>query len=141
MRLIEGQIEKAITLLTLAQQSDPEASPLNEEKVRMILTDRVHDPKTFIAVNRDVTAIIMLIVADDWFSTKPIIDEVVFFSTTQGSGFRLLKEAKKWVEGWGDSIGCAYFSTTTENEKVDNMLERFGLQKVGTKFKFNRGEG
>jgi len=71
---------------------------------------------------------------------KKCIKDLVFYSKTPGSGFRLLKEAKTWVDGWGDSVYNAYLGTSTSNDKIDDMYERWGMKKIGSQFVFERGE-
>jgi len=140
MRMDYYQIDKALDLLEKAQPNFEAVPKVNRYKVEQFFMDRIEDPKTFIGVNKDVTAILILEVGHDYFSTAQSIRDIVFYSETTGSGFRLLKEAKQWVEAWGDSVHAAYFGTSLSNGATDKMLERTGLVKIGTQFKFKLGD-
>lgn len=140
MRISNEQIEQAIELLDRAQKIHKEAPPVCKPKVRKWLQFNVENPKVLIAVNKEVTAILVLAIGPDYFSTKKIINDLVFYSETAGSGFRLLKEGQEWVKSWGDSVHGAYFGTSNSDDKVDKMIERFGMRKIGSQYAFNIGE-
>ena len=111
---------------------------VNVVKISNWLKENVDNPKVYIGVNKDVSAILILMKTPDLFSYKDMIRDLVFYSTSTGAGFRLLKEGQKWVNKWGKSVYEAYLTTSQSTEEVDDMLERFGMIKMGSQFKFNR---
>lgn len=137
MRLKSNQIEKVLKLLEYGQKEHADRLPeLNLDKIEAFLEYGVYDPKVFIGVNKDVTAILILMVSPDMFSNRQSIKDVVWYSKGRGEGLKLLREAKKWVEGWGDSVYDSFLSTSMNDERADKLIGKLGLTKVGTVFSF-----
>ena len=140
MQVKPKHITQCIELLKEAKKEHPEMPLIYEPKLKKNLTMLMNDPKAYVGVNKDVSAILVLVLTEDFFSLQRCVKDLVFYSKTPGAGFRLLKEAQKWIEGWGESVYAAYLGTSTGGEDVDKMYERFGLERIGTQFKFKRGE-
>jgi len=139
MEFHSGQLEGVLKLLK--EGAEVQGLPgVNVGKVSTFLIENETNPRVFIGVNKDVTAILILVKTPDIFSYKEVIRDLVFYSTNAGAGFRLLKEGQKWVNKWGKSVYEAYLTTSQNIEEVDDMLERFGMIKMGSQFKFNMGE-
>lgn len=140
MKLIPEQSEKLLDLLDTLQEVHPEAPKMHRGKVGLFIKLNMDNPKVLMLVNKDVTATLVLMVHPDLFSIQQQITDLVFYSQTAGAGFRLLKEAQKWVDGWGKGVYCSFLSTSSSTPEVDEMIERSGLIKIGTQFKFRTGE-
>jgi len=140
MKLENNQIEDAVKLLERGQALHPDKVPPVFPK-RLDNFFRLHlvDPKTIILVNKDVTAIIILMVVHDAFSYTQSIKDLVWYSESAGEGVKLLKEARKWVEDWGGSIHTAYLSTSLNDKRAEMLIENMGLERIGTVYKF-KGE-
>ena len=129
--------DKLVELLREHQAQDAKGY-FSERKVRLMIDREVDNPKSLILVNKQITSVLVLMVVPSHFSTQSNIQEVCFYSKTAGSGFRLLKEAKEWIDKWGDGIlYSAFISTGTE--ETNKMLERFGMKQIGVMFDM-RGE-
>jgi len=113
---------------------------INIPKVSRWLLENEHNPRVFIGVNKSVTALFVLIKAPDTFSYTEIIRDLVFYSNTPGAGFRLLKEGEQWIHKWGKSVHKAYLTTSQNTEEVDIMLEKYGMNKIGSQFEFKLGD-
>jgi len=85
--------EEAFQLLKRAHKADGLAKTFSEGKVRRLLDDSFSNPKVLVLVNKDVTAILIWMLIPSTFSYKCNIHEIVFYSESAGSGFRLLKES------------------------------------------------
>ena len=128
MRFDIKDLDKLVVLLKKHYEDDNPIAPFSERKVRFMLEQEWNNPKTYIAVNEQMTAVLIFKIVPVVFSTAQQIQEVCFYSESAGSGFRLLKEAQKWVNNWGmDKI-----FVSTGNDKVNKMLERFGMKQVGS---------
>jgi len=130
MRMEAEQIDKVVELMK-EYHSHAAHGTFSERKVRLFLNNEVDNPKTYIAVNKDVTAILIYTIVPSPFSTQPLLQAVCFYSRTAGAGFRLLKESEKWIEKWNDIFEYKLFLTTGA-EKAEPMLERYGMKKIGT---------
>lgn len=140
MLLKENQIEDAVQLLVHGQKLHPDrVPPVFPKRLANFFAMHRLDPKTLILVNEDVTAILVLMVVHDVFSYTQSIKDLVWYSESPGAGIKLLKEAKKWVGEWGGSVHSSYLSTSLNDERAEMLIERMGLEKIGTVFKF-RGE-
>lgn len=132
MRFKLEQMDSLVELMKEHQARDAKGS-FSERKVRLLLEREVDNPKTLILVNKTMTAVLVLMVVPSHFSTQQNIQEACFYSKTAGSGFRLLKEAKEWIDRWGDGIlNSTFVSTGTED--TNKMLERFGMKQMGVVF-------
>lgn len=137
MKLKSNQIPKLVELLESGREKNSDVIPrIDKDKLETFLQYGVFDPKTLIAVNKDVTAVLILRVMPDLFSNRQSIKDLVWYSENPGQGVRLLKEAKEWVDAWGDSVYNAFLSTTMNDERADKLIERVGLIKIGTTFSF-----
>jgi len=140
MKLREEQAGKLLDLLDRLQEVHPEAPKMHRGKVSRFIKFNMDNPKVLMLVNKEVTATLVLMVHQDAFSIQQQITDLVFYSETTGGGFRLLKEAQKWVDGWGKGVYCPFLSTSSSRPDVDDMIGRSGLIKIGTQFKFRTGE-
>jgi len=137
MRMTAEQIDKVIELMDRAKAEYKNRVPsFNEVAFRSFLEESTWNPKMLVLTNKDVTAILALMVMPHPFTHTQLIKDIVWYSETAGAGVRLLKEAKIWVDEWGDSVFDAYLSTSMNDEKVDEMIQRIGLTKVGSQFSF-----
>jgi len=126
--------EEAFQLLKRAHKADGLAKTFSEGKVRRLLDDSFSNPKVLVLVNKDVTAILIWMLIPSTFSYKCNIHEIVFYSESAGSGFRLLKESEEWLNSWGSSVEHISLTTTSRDERVDEMIEKFGWTNVGSQF-------
>ena len=129
MKLHYTQIENYISLLEEHHRLNAKGS-FSERKVRKLILDHLDDPKVLMLTNKDVTALLIFQVVPSHFTTQQNLQEVAFYSRTPGSGFRLLKEAKVWVDKWGDGLLYKTF-LSTGTEETNKMLERIGMKQIG----------
>ena len=140
MRLTYKDVDKAIALLQRGANKWDWLPEIHEGKLREYMMAHIENPKTYMGVNKDITAIIVLQVVPDVFSTRQSIKDLVWYSETRGCGVRVLKESRKWVEDWGDSVYEAYLSTSMNDERTDEMIGRMGFKKIGSQYSFRGGE-
>lgn len=137
MKLEKEQIGKAVELLVRGQKLYPDnIPPVFPKRLENFFGYHRLDPKTLILVNKDVTSILVLMVLNDVFSYTQSIKDLVWYSESSGEGVKLLKEARTWVEGWGDSVYAAYLSTSLNDKRAEMLIEKLGLERIGTSYKF-----
>ena len=137
MKMGLEQIDDVIDLMDRAKAEYKDRVPsFNEAAFRGFLEESTWNPKSLVLVNKDVTAILILVVMPHPFTFTQVIKDLVWYSETAGAGVRLLKEAKVWVDEWGDSVFDAYLNTSMNDDKVDEMIQRIGLTKIGSQFSF-----
>ncbi len=138
MNLQHEQIDQMVELMSRHNEADKQPS-FSKRKVRFMLEQHIEDPKTLILTNKSVTAVLILLVVDSLFSTMQNITMAEFYSETAGGGIRLLKEAKPWVDSWGNGIMHQVFPVTS-GEVSEELMERLGMTKMGTIYNM-RGVG
>jgi len=129
VKLQRDQVNSFIELLREHHAQDAKGS-FSESKVRSLIDKEIDNPKTLILTNKQITAVLILVLLPSHFTTKFMLQEVCFYSKTAGSGFRLLKEAVEWIRGWGDSLEYKTFMSTGTDD-TNRMLERFGMKQIG----------
>ena len=131
MRMKEEHILPLVDLLQEAHEKDRNKNTFSRRKAEVLMKYHIDNPKALILTNKNITAILAIIVQAPQFSTENQLSIIHSYSQTRGGWFRLLKEAKPWIRSWGvkDKL---MFSTGTD--EVNNMLERHGLKKIGVIF-------
>lgn len=126
------QIDDIIDLMIEAHDKSLYAEMDYEREItRQYLTHWINDPKSLVLVNNEITACYIVTMQPSWWSRKPFINDVFLYSRTAGSGFRLMKEAQKWIDGWGAVIAGEIITTTTGNPMVDKMYQKMGKPVTG----------
>ena len=138
MILQPEQIEQMAELMAHHNEVDKQPS-FSKRKVKFMLEQHIDDPKALLLTNKEVTAVLILMVVPSLFSTMPNLTMVEFYSKTAGSGIRLLKEAQPWIDSWGNSIMHQVFPVTS-GKASEKLMERLGMTKMGTLYNM-RGEG
>lgn len=104
---------------------------VNLTKLRANLVHWINNPKCLVLVNKSVTACYILALQPSWWSDKECITDVFLYSETSGAGIRLMKESKKWINGFSASITSIKISTSNSIPEVDNMYQRMGYKPTG----------
>ncbi|MCP3674063.1 MAG: hypothetical protein GY829_06285 [Gammaproteobacteria bacterium] len=138
MNAIPEQVDSILQLMIGSHELSPQKHiPYDDEVGKAYLEHWIADPKSIVLVNKNVTACYIVSLIPSWWSKKPFASDIFLYSKTPGAGFRLMKEAQKWVDGFGTSIAGEVISTSNANKATDAMYQRLGYQPIG--FKYQRG--
>jgi len=106
----------------------------SREKASKNVSRWIVDPKSLVLVNNNITACYILTFTESWYCTKPFISDMFLYSKTTGGGYRLVKDAQKWIKGWGDNVAGVLISTRDDAPIVDKIYKKLGYKIAGTKW-------
>jgi len=100
-------------------------------KLKVHLHFWITNPKHLLLVNENITACYILSLQDSWWSDKQFINDVFFYSKSSGAGIRLMKESRKWIDAFKNTITSVKISTSNNKSEVDAMYKRMGYKQTG----------
>jgi len=132
MYATNNDVDDIIDLMLEAHdESTMSRHEINLARLKANLEHWINNPKCLVLINEKVTACYILALQPSWWSDKALISDVFFYSKTSGAGIRLMKESKKWLNGFKDSITSIKISTSNSKPEVDDMYKRMGYQQTG----------
>ena len=118
-------------MLEAHDKSTMRTCSIDMDKLRKHVEYWIFNPKCLVLVNEKVTACYILALQPSWWSNKELISDMFFYSKSPGAGIRLMKESRKWIDGFRNSITSVKITTSNSSKEVDKMYKRMGYKQTG----------